>query len=104
MNETEIRRLARERLEVEGYPPLSAILIDKDLQDPIVFDECCDECGRRFGYVVDNDRYWKWMNREMLIQDAMPGIKPEYREILKSHICGRCWKKMFGPPPARRRA
>ena len=74
------------------------ICVDKDIEQlELVFDEC-NECYDQYAFALDRKRYYAWLDRRMLIQDAMPGIKPADREILKTHICGKCWKKMFGSP------
>lgn len=35
-------------------------------------------------------------NRSRNIQDILPNLEPEYREIFISGICPKCWDKMFG--------
>jgi hypothetical protein len=37
----------------------------------------------------------KWMDGA-LIQDAMPYLNPDERELLISRICPTCWVEMFG--------
>jgi len=92
----ELRRWAQAHVLEEGYDPPAATLVDDNIESlECVWSEC-DYCGREFLFLLDEDRYNRWLHREMLIQDAMPGIPPGYREILKSHICPECWDQMFG--------
>ena len=94
------RLLAEEMSEGDYYDKLC---VDKDISRlEMVYTECC-ECYAQFVFALDHDRYYAWLGRRMLLQDAMPGIKPEDREVLKSQICGKCWKKMFGSPNRRHR-
>lgn len=43
--------------------------------------------------------YERYMSGEGLIQEMLPEIERCDRELLKSGICGNCWKDMFGPAP-----
>jgi len=40
-------------------------------------------------------RYQAWEQRKMLIQDALPNVSPEVREVFISGTCGECWNRMF---------
>ena len=40
----------------------------------------------------------RWRQGE-LIQDAMPYLTPDERELLISETCGKCFDKMFGEDP-----
>ena len=40
----------------------------------------------------------RWKEGE-LIQDAMPYLTPDERELLISGTCGKCFDKMFGEDP-----
>ena len=40
----------------------------------------------------------RWKEGE-LIQDAMPYLTPDERELLISGTCGKCFDKMFAPDP-----
>jgi len=54
----------------------------------------CPICGEVFEFDVPADGYRAWQEGE-LIQNAMPNLAPEYREMLMSHICPFCWDAMF---------
>ena len=98
-----LEQWANDLYKSEGLPLPAKIIADTNVYDPEPIDVRCYECERTFTLVVDYSRFKAWNNREMLIQDAMPGIEPGYRELLKTHICPDCWKAMFGSPNRRRR-
>lgn len=54
----------------------------------------CPICGEVLEFDVPADGYRAWKAGE-LIQNAMPNLIPEYREMLISHICPVCWDAMF---------
>lgn len=59
----------------------------------------CVFCGKDNRVEVDEKHlanFNKWKRREMLIQEAMPGLKKEEREVLISEICIKCQKDIFG--------
>lgn len=56
----------------------------------------CRMCGKSFNIVVDVVGYHKWEIGEKYIQDALPMLTPEERELLISKTCGECWNKMWG--------
>jgi hypothetical protein len=45
--------------------------------------------------LVNSDDLQQWKDGE-LIQDAMPYLSADEREILISNICGLCFEQMFG--------
>lgn len=56
----------------------------------------CDFCGERVElelYPEDVEEYMRPVRR--YVQDIFPYLKPEEREMLISHICPKCWDKMF---------
>ena len=54
----------------------------------------CVRCGDQFDMVVPTHGLIAW-KEGMLIQDAMPELSADERELLISGICGKCWDKMF---------
>ena len=102
-DKAKIKKWVKASYEVRGLELPSEIVIDDNIEDPEPVDIHCSECGKKYTIVVEWSRYEAWQNRQMLIQDAMPGIEPGYRELFKTHICPKCWKKMFGSPNRRRR-
>ena len=56
----------------------------------------CKFCQSFFVVSLDIDAYEKWKNDEGLIQDLMPDMKLEERELLVSQICSDCFDALFG--------
>jgi len=55
----------------------------------------CKDCGNEFKFSVPDKGYEDWKAGK-LIQEAMPGVNADFREMLISGICPVCWEKMFG--------
>lgn len=55
----------------------------------------CPNCGTLQRVECDADGYEKWCNGEGLIQDMLPELDPEEREVLISGICPECWNNIF---------
>ena len=55
----------------------------------------CVKCKSVHVLLVNSDDLQRWKDGE-LIQDAMPYLSADEREILISNICGRCFEQMFG--------
>lgn len=59
--------------------------------------ECiCPLCGEVHIITVDAIDYIAWEVGDVLIQDALPYLSADEREMLISGICPECWAKMFG--------
>lgn len=56
----------------------------------------CINCGqlKTVGCTLEQWQQWR---RGTLIQQAMPDVSKEQRELLLSGICGECWNKIFKP-------
>lgn len=54
----------------------------------------CPFCGSTFVVRVPSDGYAAWKNGAC-IQDVMPDVDPDIREMLISGICPDCWDNMF---------
>lgn len=54
----------------------------------------CRHCERRFDLTVSTAGLIAWQNG-MLIQNALPELTADERELLISRTCGECWDKMF---------
>ena len=61
----------------------------------IIVPTTCPFCGHTTYIQCDKDAYDRW-GEGMSIQDAMPDMTPEDREMLISGICPSCWDDMFG--------
>ena len=55
----------------------------------------CRICGKQYNLKAEKEDIQKWMNG-MNIQDALPYMPAEERELLISGTCPECWNKMFG--------
>lgn len=56
----------------------------------------CNRCKDQVEMKVVQVDYEAWENGK-LIQDAMPYLSADEREVLISGICGPCFDKMFSP-------
>lgn len=57
----------------------------------------CGECHRVFPISMTQEGYESWIMGE-LIQNALPDVSVENRELLISKTCGKCFDEMFGLP------
>ena len=55
----------------------------------------CVVCGARHVVIVPVAGYRRWSSGQAHIQDALPGLTDEERELLMSGICPVCWDKLF---------
>lgn len=67
-----------------------------------IVERRCPICQEVQTIVMTKDqykRYLRWLDREGCIQDLLPDLDKDDREILISGICPNCWQDMFGEPP-----
>ena len=55
----------------------------------------CRKCGTSHNLLVNIKDVAAWKSGTY-IQDAMPYLSADERELLISLACGDCWEKMFG--------
>lgn len=55
----------------------------------------CAICGKGRTVKVSKVGYDRWLKGE-LIQNALPELSVDDRELLMSGICGECFDKIFG--------
>lgn len=55
----------------------------------------CKFCQAFYAVPVNEDAYEDWQNGEGLVQDLMPELSPEERELLISKTCDECWNAIF---------
>jgi hypothetical protein len=55
----------------------------------------CIKCKKLHTIAVARKDYDAWINGA-LIQNVMPYLSLDQRELLISKICGKCFDKMFG--------
>lgn len=61
------------------------------------YEKQCIECGKRKPISATAEQIRAWRNGA-LIQDAMPNVPEDERELLISGICGECFDALFGGP------
>lgn len=54
----------------------------------------CIECGKTGEVAVHRDSYFAWKNGA-LIQEVMPELSSDKREMLMTGTHPECWTKMF---------
>lgn len=64
------------------------------MQTGIVEVECVN-CKKKHTIIVPIAGYKLWASGQALIQDALPGLSADERELLVSNICPACWNKLF---------
>ena len=69
-------------------------MFDK-FEDAIKVGRECPFCGKYHEVVVSESDYCAWQGGER-IQNAMPYLSANEREILMTGICSDCWAGMFG--------
>lgn len=56
----------------------------------------CVFCGGNNVEVpITEEQYERIVNRDDLIQNIVPELSPEYREMFISGMCPDCWNEMF---------
>lgn len=66
-----------------------------------VYDTICDafcvHCGRQFVLTFDKSDMYDWWSGSKAIQNALPYLSDNERELLLSGTCGDCFDKIFPP-------
>jgi hypothetical protein len=68
----------------------------EDTQEMYVFRVSDPNCGKQFLIPVPVEERKNWVDG-MLIQDAMPSLSQDDRELLISGTCPECWAMMEVP-------
>lgn len=55
----------------------------------------CIKCKKVYTVDVPKEGLFNWQ-RGMLIQDAMPDVSADDRELLMSHLCSSCFNNLIG--------
>jgi hypothetical protein len=61
----------------------------------VVVDAQCDICRRKLKFYIPETEWLAWTLGDELIQNAMPSLPMEDREVLISGTCGVCFDAMF---------
>lgn len=56
----------------------------------------CIMCHTKHTVLVPTAGYKQWASGQAKIQDALPSLSADERELLMSNICPKCWDKTFG--------
>lgn len=61
----------------------------------IMKEVVCRVCGTKHNVIVPAAGYLKWAKGQAKIQEALPSLTEDERELLVSGICGKCFDKLF---------
>ena len=64
-------------------------------QETLKVEITCIRCKRAHTIVVPKKGYMKWLDSNARIQDVMPELSADDRELLVSNICGPCFDQLF---------
>lgn len=62
----------------------------------LIIEKVCVICGSTHVIKVPQSGYERWTSGKKHIQDAMPSVSADNREMLMSGICPVCFNKLFG--------
>jgi hypothetical protein len=65
-----------------------------EIMQTVIVPAACRMCREVYCVEVDADGYQQWRGGE-LIQNALPNLTPEERELLISKTCDSCWNDLF---------
>lgn len=65
------------------------------INDLVTVNIQCISCHNWREVSFQRRDYDKWQGGE-LIQNAFPYLNADDREMIKTHICPKCWNDMFG--------
>ena len=68
------------------------------LHRPDTIAATCRSCQKSYDLLGNMSDVHEWMSGKY-IQDAMPYLTPDERELLISGTCKKCFDKMFGKDP-----
>ena len=55
----------------------------------------CKHCNTEYNIMVNPEHILQWQAGNGYIQDIMPYMPADERELLISKICSDCWNEMF---------
>ena len=61
----------------------------------LVLEKTCEVCHTTYKIRVVESDYKLWQAGRMLIQDALPELTDDERELLLSGVCGTCFDRIF---------
>ena len=57
----------------------------------------CAFCGKEYFDKATDEEIAKYESGLYHVQDCFPHMRPEYREMLISGMCPKCWENAFPP-------
>ena len=92
-------RRANLRRQVELVDEIGALNLTTELKrDHQITVKCTgggSGCGKLYTILARHEDVERWRKGE-LIQNAMPYLSNDQRELLMSQTCGECWRRFFG--------
>ena len=62
--------------------------------ETVTFDKTCVQCHGKTTFKLPADGYLRWKSGE-LVQNALPKLSADDRELLISGMCGECFDLIF---------
>ena len=59
----------------------------------------CPWCETKVDVPVELPKFEAWIRKELMIQEAMPELSADLREMFLSGNCATCWRAMFNEGP-----
>lgn len=64
------------------------------MEEMMNVETVCPSCGGKHFVRVNREHFKAWREDGVLIQQAMPELSADDRELLISGICADCWEKL----------
>lgn len=68
---------------------------EKQKMEVIAITKTCRSCKELITLIMPTTAYYSWQEGK-LIQNVLPMLSADERELLISGICGKCFDRMFG--------
>lgn len=84
----------------QKYDSKTLLLIEGDKQfsiEPVTVKRRCSWCKKIINIPLDATEYARYVVSNQPIQQAMPSLTAEWREMFVSGTCPTCWKRIFEP-------
>lgn len=72
----------------------NSILVHDEEGSNIRITADCLECKTCYSFLINTTGYFAW-RAGALIQNVLPTLSIDYKELLISGVCGRCFDKIF---------
>lgn len=71
------------------------VMTKNNFKEPLKVSNVCKVCGKRNNVIVEKIDFQKWQIEGEYIQNALPYLSADEREILVSGTCPPCWDKLY---------